>query len=67
MGQNSSGNRTALASATRPDQVRELFKRWSRSDVTKLQGKVCSLNWVGVEDDTAPLSESESEETSDSL
>lgn len=49
------------------DQVKALFKAWSRSDVTKLQGKVFQLNWVGVEDEKAPLSESASDETSDSL
>lgn len=49
------------------EQVKDLFKRWSRSDVTKLQGKVFQLNWVGVEDDKAPLSGSASDETSDSL
>jgi len=50
-----------------PDQVRALFKAWGRADVTKLQGAVFQLNWVGVEDEKAPLSESESDETSDSL
>jgi dihydrofolate reductase len=49
------------------DQVRALFKAWSRSDVTKLQGACFRLNWIGVEDEKAPLSESESDETSDSL
>lgn len=47
------------------DQVKELFKAWGRADVSKLQGKVFQLNWVGNEDDAAPLSESESDKTSD--
>ena len=49
------------------EQVKDLFSYWSRGDVGRLQGAVFDLNWLGSEDDTAPLSESASDETSDSL
>lgn len=57
--------RTVTNISLTPEQVREMFDRWARGDVTRLQGRCFDLNWLGSEDKSVPLSETGSDGTSD--